>query len=142
MERKSFERVSQTPPLVGQGGGAGLLQVVVKGGSLIVKEGGSRLAPEHPSPGHRPAVSSNPKFVIRTDLLTAAAELVSHLLHFITGQSNRSDGQNNFISQRTSDCWMSPHHPMVITQESLCMRWRPQLRDVDPPTSEHHSSLK
>ena len=82
MERKSFERVSQTPPLVGQGGGAGLLQVVVKGGSLIVKEGGSRLAPEHPSPGDRPAVSSNPKFVIRTDLLTAAAELVSHLLHW------------------------------------------------------------
>ena len=82
MERKSFERVSQTPPLVGQGGGAGLLQVVVKGGSLIVKEGGSRLAPEHPSPGNRPAVSSNSKLVIRTDL-TAAAELVSHLLHWL-----------------------------------------------------------
>ena len=84
MERKSFERVSQTPPLVGQGGGAGLLQVVVKGCSLIAKEGGSRLAPEHPSPGHRPAVSSNSKLVIQADLLlTAAAKLVSHLLHWL-----------------------------------------------------------
>ena len=83
MERKSFERVSQTPPLVGQGGGAGLLQVVVKGCSLIVEEGGSRLAPEHPSPGDRPAVSPNSKLVIWADLLTAAAELVSHLLHWL-----------------------------------------------------------